>query len=70
MTKVRLLSHIFNFNIYMRHHYPKLYQKKRKNNSYIIFPQKKNWQLPIFAYTIVGVLVLNFSVRYGKRCVH
>ena len=31
---------------------------------------KKNWQLPIFAYTIVGVKVLNFCVRYGNRCIH
>ena len=32
--------------------------------------QKKNWQLAIFAYTIFAVKVLNFSVRYGKRCIH
>ena len=31
---------------------------------------KKNWQLPIFAYTIVGVKVLNFCVRDGNRCIH
>ena len=31
---------------------------------------KKNWQLAIFAYTIFAVKVLNFSVRYGKRCIH
>ena len=31
---------------------------------------KKSWQLPIFAYTIVGVRVLNFCVRDGNRCTH
>ena len=31
--------------------------------------QKKNWQLPIFAYTIVGVKELNFCVRDGNRCI-
>ena len=34
------------------------------------FIAKKNWQLAIFAYTIFAVKVLNFSVRYGKRCIH
>ena len=33
------------------------------------FIHKKNsWQLPIFAYTIVGVKWLNFCVRDGNRC--
>ena len=32
--------------------------------------KKKNWQLPIFAYTIVGVKALNFCVRDGNRCIH
>ena len=33
--------------------------------------QKKNWQLAIFAQrTIVAVMMLNFCVRYGNRCVH
>ena len=32
--------------------------------------QKKSMQLLIFAYAIFSVLVLNFSVRDGKRCVH
>ena len=32
-----------------------------------IYFKKKYWQLPIFAYTIVGVKVLNFCVRYGYR---
>ena len=36
----------------------------------IIFCIKKNWQLPIFAYTIVGVKVLNCCVRDGNRCIH
>ena len=31
--------------------------------------QKKNLQLPIFAYTIVGVKELNFCVRDGNRCI-
>ena len=31
---------------------------------------KKNWQLLIFAYTIVSVKVLNFCVRDGNRCIH
>ena len=35
----------------------------------IIFCIKKNWQLPIFAYTIVGVKVLNCCVRDGNRCI-
>ena len=35
------------------------------------FINKKNSkQLPIFAYTIVGVRVLNFCVRDGNRCTH
>ncbi len=34
------------------------------------YKQKKSWQLPIFAYTIVGVRVLNFCVRDGNRCTH
>ena len=34
------------------------------------YKQKKYWQLPIFAYTIVGVEVLNFCVRDGNRCIH
>ena len=38
---------------------------KQKNRA-----KKKNWQLPIFAYTIVGVKVLNFCVRDGNRCIH
>ena len=29
---------------------------------------KKNSQLPILAYTIVGVNELNFCVRDGNRC--
>ena len=33
--------------------------------------QKKNyWRLPILAYTIFGVKVLNFCVRDGNRCIH
>ena len=36
----------------------------------VFFYAKKNWQLAIFAYTIFAVKVLNFSVRYGKRCIH
>ena len=31
---------------------------------------KKAWQRPIFAYTIVGAVVLNFCVRDGNRCIH
>ena len=31
---------------------------------------KKSMQLPILAFAIVGVYVLNFSVRYGKRYFH
>ena len=35
----------------------------------LILKQKKNsWQLPIFAFTIVGVEWLNFCVRDGNRC--
>ena len=34
------------------------------------FYAKKNWQLPIFAFTIFGVKVLNFCVRDGNRCIH
>ena len=30
--------------------------------------KKNSWQLPIFAYTIVGVKWLNFCVRDGNRC--
>ena len=30
---------------------------------------KKNWLLPIFAYTIFGVKELNFCVRDGNRCI-
>ena len=33
------------------------------------FKQKKNLQLPIFAYTIVGTKGLYFCVRDGNRCI-
>ena len=36
-------------------------EKQKKN--------KKNSQLPIFAYTIFGVKELNFCVRDGNRCI-
>ena len=42
----------------------------RKSPLHKDFIAKKNWQLAIFAYTIFAVKVLNFSVRYGKRCIH
>ena len=45
----------------------KKYNKCNRRNKKI---SKKNWQLAIFAYTIFAVKVLNFSVRYGKRCIH
>ena len=38
--------------------------------SKIYIYKQKNWQLPIFALTIVGVKVLNFCVRDGNRCIH
>ncbi len=54
--------------------------KKQVNNLFFLyailyiyvyfFKQIKNPQLAIFAYTIFAVKVLNFSVRYGKRCIH
>ena len=35
---------------------------------YFSINKKNSWQLPIFAYTIVGVKWLNFCVRDGNRC--
>ena len=37
---------------------------------YKIRAKKNSLQRVIFAETIVTVIVLNFSVRDGKRCVH
>ena len=44
-------------------------KKNKQPILFILFLYKKNpWQLPIFAYTIVGVEWLNFCVRDGNRC--
>ena len=44
-------------------------EKKTRHNICVspLFLYKKNWQLPIFAYTIFGVNELDFCVRYGNR---
>ena len=44
-----------------------LINKKKRNIHF--YNQKKNLQLPIFAYTIVGVKELNYCVRDGNRCI-
>ena len=47
-----------------------LHMKIKKREFLLFLLHKKNWQLPIFAYTIVGVKVLNCCVRDGNRCIH
>ena len=44
-------------------------KKTLKSSEIKSFEYKKNWQLPIFAYTIFGVNELNFCVRDGNRCI-
>ena len=44
--------------------------KKTLHLRKVFYKQKNSKQLPIFAYTIVGVRVLNFCVRDGNRCTH
>ena len=42
--------------------------KKTHQFRKVFYKQKNSKQLPIFAYTIVGVKWLNFCVRDGNRC--
>ena len=43
--------------------------ENKKKSLKLLFKAKKNLQLPIFAFTIVGTKGLNFCVRDGNRCI-